>query len=441
MTKFIKLGVEIGGIIHNANETAEIPMRILTTGEFVDMHGTAVTVDKSMLDNITRKYNEDLLKTYEIDRSAGRTIPADVNEFINRNAPIQQDHLAGTVGVTTGHHKGRFSVKELSDGGHGIFGIGCIYPDYIKQLGKQLINLSIQFDLNTFEHIETSWVTKGADARALAILGKGYFAKTGSSEQIALKLFHNIDTIRLKQNRIVELEHQIGINARLVILCKRRKITKGESRLLNSALLKSPNAVEILNALDEMLPVKFHRGNFIPRDSNADFYKKIYFQGDKMSTELKGNSTEEILRNLPATDTNAALGTQLAKGSSEEDEDKKEFARHKKELINKMSDCYDKGDAEMGKKYREKLSKLMEDEEKGSLSALSDYEVEQDGGKGEESKKLMAELAKVKEEKAALENANTGLKDEMAKLQSSKNPGISVSDFVKQVQDLATRLA
>lgn len=429
----LKLSVQTGGLYNETPSSIDIPMRILTTGNFTDMNGTEVEVTEEMLNNIANRYNLDAEKTYQIDSSAGIITPSNLNDFVNRNCSIQEDHEAGKVGNTTGRIKGRFRVKSLVDGGYGIFVTGHVQgkDNVDRVLDGRLKNLSIQFDLESFETIEVSWVTRGADPRAFALLGKGEFVKLGSFEQVCLQLIDNIDRIRSKQSRILALERGINVNSRLVILCKRNKITKSESRELANVLQQSTNAVEILNTLDDILPIRMHKGTFIPHDKNKEIYQKIRFQGDNMNTVLKGDSPKEIVNNLLLTTANPSDGS--ASFAANDDDDKKELSKKKRQLTEKMGDCYDKGDAEMGKKYREKLKKLMDDEDKGKLSALSDYDVDEEGGKGKENGELKAELQKTKDEVNILLEKTKSLENTIVSLQSVQNTK-TAEDILKTIK-------
>jgi hypothetical protein len=429
------------GVINETPNTIDVKFRMVTTGKYTDMNGKSVVIAKDTLENIAKKYKENLLKVWEEDKTNSSAVADGIDNFINRNAPISKDHEI-KADNTTGYYMGLFEVHPHPNGvDHMLIGtariIGAENKEKVKD--KRFRNLSIQFNPETFDHVETSWVQLGADWRAVSMLGANTTNNYNTSmlyldEKILAKnltLSKTCDSIMKTQQYIEELQTDIKLEKYLVALCKHRKLTKFEANFLKEQVAAEKNKFTIIKIIDELIEPRTLKNKFINGKEVAEVLKSFNFN------QHEGNVNMPVLNNKPATTTDVALAVIDAENSAniasvqlasdvDDKELAKKIAKHRKYLSSKMADAYDKDEKELAKKFREQLAKFESDYEMGKLGALEAYDIEEDGKNSDKVKELEKKLSQAQEENIALLAEKEALSNEIVQLKLEKDKQVQL---------------
>ena len=376
------------------NSQLDVEVMVLKPGIYHDMNGTEVPVTAKTIHSLCDTYNETVKKQFESDMILTPKIAEDgLENFDNRNAPNQLDHDDGTVLKTVGHVIGLMHIKDINEEPHlflkgRVKGVENVMP--VKD--KRRRNVSLQYNPKTFEFVEFSWVVKGAAPEARALLSK----ETEKSSNLLVKSSNlNNEAVILRQTeqellkQKQALEQKLAVKKHLIALCVNRRINKATADFVEHTIesKKIDNPIEVVKLMESILP-------------NEKFKPQYY----KLAEKENGTMSEQATPIVTVHDLLATISLAKPKLSEDDKGDKedktelkkysKEHALKHKEIMSKMAESYEKGDIEMGKKYLEKANKLSEDCADGTAN-LSEYDIEEDGSKADDVKKMSAELEKI----------------------------------------------
>lgn len=380
----------------NNNTELDVEIMALKPGIYHDMNGTEVEVTSKTIHSICDNYNESVKIQFEADKILTPDIEkSGIELFDNRQAPNQLDHDDGTILKTVGNVIGFMEVKDIEEVPHLFMSVRVKGEENVLPVkDKRRRNVSVQYNPETHEFIEISWVVKGAAISARSLLSKPIDKSTNyvdKSKTFKLEL----DKIRENESELLtqkkQLEQKIQTKKYLVALCVNRRINKATADFIEHKIESKniDNPLEVIKLMESILPnEKFkpsyyklaEKGNQEMNQSDTpvtvnDFIANIKLGKDKdgkmLSTDNKDNEPKAELKNY-----------------------KKEHALKHKELTDKMAESYEKGDVEMAKKYRDKANKLAEDCAEGTAN-LSEYDVDKDGDKSDDVKKMAAQLEQV----------------------------------------------
>jgi len=395
----------------SSSDNSELDVRVmgLRPGTYYDMNGTEVIVDSKTIHSICDTYNEHVKQLFENDKILTPDIEkVGIESFDNRNAPNQLDHDDGTVLKTVGNIIGFMEVQDINETPHLFMKVRVKGTENVLPVkDKRRRNVSVQYNPETYEFVEISWVVKGAAVEARAMLSKPQNSLTlDNNFSIKMKekldkMRHDYDIIQQTEHKLLfqkqELEKKLALKKYLVALCVNGKINRATADFVEHEIevKKIDNPIEVVRLMESILP--------------HDKFKPQYYK-------LKNNKEDTVMseQNTPYNVHDFLASVCLSKedkkklGKEEDEKEEKKLSEEKektekyskehslkhKELMSKMAESYEKGDVEMAKKYHEKASKLSEDCADGMYN-LSAYEVEEDSKKSDEVKKMSAQIAEL----------------------------------------------
>ena len=401
------------------NSELDVKIMALCPGSYTDMSGTDVEVTAGDIYNLCHTYNNDTKELFEKDQKLTPSLAKiDLNDFDNRNAPNQLDHDDGTVLKTAGHLIGLMQVEEV-EGKPYLF---CT----VRVKGKENVepvkdgrrrNVSLAYQLGTWKFGELSWVVKGAAVEARAIFSKPQIKKQIINNNLSTVFIEKLATIQQTEQILLAkkqvLENELIIKKRLIALCVTGKINRATAdyidREIKDQKINNPEVIKLIEAILPTKKIKLGYLNLLNKEEIS-----------KMTDEQKvALSASDYIAGCVAL-KKGKLGEEDKPEGKPKEEDKpegkpdedgerkygKSHALKHKEIMSKMAEAYEKGDMEMGKKYKEMGCKLAEDaaEEKCNLS---EYDVEEKSEKSDEVKKLSKELDDTKVQLAALKEEQT----------------------------------
>lgn len=251
------------------NEYIVCLCRILTVGNYTDMNGTPVEVTEDTLVKLVDNYNSNLEEQYkkyilDIQENEGILDSSVVTDALAINIdnfdglPNQIDHNINTVMATVGNIVGKVFLKQSQ----GKLSICC----YIRVKGADNVacvmdnrwrNLSLGYNMRTYIMAEVSWVVYGADPDANKIMSKSYINNYNNLKNN----LHNskiYDTMQEGLTKIKQLQREIFLEKRLIVMCKLKKITKADTYFLKQELSEVDNLSilnRVFNVLDNLIEV------------------------------------------------------------------------------------------------------------------------------------------------------------------------------------------
>lgn len=393
---------------NNNNTEIDVEIMALKPGIYHDMNGTEVEITSKTIHSICDVYNEAVKKQYEEDKILTPDIEkAGIEYFDNRQAPNQLDHDDGTVLKTVGNVIGFMHVEDVEDVPHLFMGVRVKGEENVLPVkDKRRRNVSVQYNPETHEFIEISWVVKGAAPSARSLLSKSIEKSTINDNKSTTfklqldKMRENEQILLLKREKI---EQQLAVKKYLIALCVNGKINRATADFVEHKIESNNinNPLEVIKLMESILPNE----KFKPR-----YFKLKEKEEEAMSQSNTPLTTHDFLANI-------TLGKEKEKLSKKIDEDEgehraelknysKEHSLKHKELTDKMAEAYEKGDVEMAKKYKEKANKLSEDCADGTAN-LSEYDVEKDSEKSDDVKKMSAQIAEITLSLAKSQNEQT----------------------------------
>lgn len=439
------------------DDNSELDVRImaLCPGDYTDMNGTEVEVTAETIHNLCNTYNEDTKILHLKDQKLTPNLAKiNINDFDNRNAPNQLDHDEGTVLKTAGHVIGLMQVEEVDN----IPYLFCT----VRVKGKENVepvkdgrrrNVSLGYQMGTWKFGEISWVVKGAAVEARAIFGKPQSKKQLLNNNLSVDFIEKFATIQQTEKILLAkqqaLENELIIKKRLIALCVTGKINRATADYIEQEIKdKKINNPEVIKLMETILPTS----KFEPEYFNLLNKEEI----SKMTNEQKValSATDFIAGCValkkPKLEENKPAGEPKEEGkpAGKPDQDGerkygKSHALKHKEIFSKMGEAYEKGDMELGKKYREMGCKLAEDAAEGRFN-LSEYETDEKSEKSEEVKKLSREIDDVKVSLAALKNeqniAFSKLKDDQMIVLSQFTDKLSENFNNSDVKELLNKI-
>jgi len=255
----------------------------------------------------------------------------------------------------------------------------------------------VQYNPETYEFIEISWVVKGAASSARSLLSQptnksGIFNEKSAIFKLQNDKMRENEQVLLKQKQ--ELEQKIAVKKYLIALCVNGRINRATADFVEHKIEsgKIINPLEVIKLMESILPNE----KFKPQ-----YFKLNEKEEQNMSQQNAPLTTHDFLASIKLGKDKEGKKLREEEGRDEGEHSaelrhySKEHSLKHKELTDKMAECYEKGDVEMAKKYKEKANKLAEDCAEG-VANLSEYEVEKSGKESEEVKKMSAQLEQVK---------------------------------------------
>ncbi len=274
--------------------TIDITVQALHTGIFVDMNGTEVIVNQEMIENICNTHNVSLQILHDIDSETDPKVKdIKLADFEHRNAPNQIGHDASDPLKTVGHVIGFMETKEINN--------KCYLFCKIRVKGEENIvkvrdgrfkNMSVQFNPETFEFVEISWVVKGAAYEAHAMMGKNQFNEKGvNNNKISWNFSHTVDTIRSKRESITLMKKKLEATKHLVALSKTGLINMAQIRKIKPELEKFNNPEEVIKLLESVMPNKTFRPQVI---NDQEVVNKL-LKGTNMTNKVNAAAPTDLM--------------------------------------------------------------------------------------------------------------------------------------------------
>lgn len=382
------------------DDTLDVKVLALCDGKFVDMNGTEVVIDREMINGIAEHYNSATRLMFE--QEALTDPEATIEIFDNRNAPNQLNHDDTDVRKTVGHVVGLMEVKEQDERTYLYMTLRVKGKDAVDAVRlKKWRNLSVQFNPETKEFVEISWVVKGAVSEARSLLGKQSANTYTNTTSLGWTFGNAFDNITAKVEQYNRLKNELFAKRHLIALCQAKVITKAQANDIEARFSQFADPRKAVELIQGVMPV--------------DRFKPKFIQDRSLLKQLKLSEQDMSDNVVEVTNLDEAARIALAKKKLEETEtesraeraevDRYEYEEGKKaaedkhkELSKKALAAYESGDMEMGKKLSDKVKALGEAIEKGDKVNLSEYEVEVTTTDSEEAKKIAEKLAAFKDE-------------------------------------------
>lgn len=384
--------------------TIDITVQALHTGIFFDMNGTEVLVNQEMLDNIATSYNESLKMIHAIDSETDPKIrDVALQDFEHRNAPNQINHDASDALKTVGHLVGFMKVKEINNKHYLFCKIRVCGKDNIERVrDKRFRNMSVQFNPETYEFVEISWVVKGAAYEAHALMSGGQ--DNDNRVKVLPNLSAVLDKIHVKRESITLMKKKLDATKRMIALSRTGLINMAQIRTIKPELDKFTNPEEVIKLLESVIPSK----TFKPQVINDSRIVNKLLKGTDMINKVdntKSLSLIDALKNVKLGEgmsgvEHACIGEDNILGYDD-------VAEKHMDLMTKSMEGYEKGDMEMGRKFGE-LAKKLAGEVKAKKAKLADYDVDALSEESEEVKELSKKI------KASEEEVKEDVKKELA---------------------------
>lgn len=253
--------------------------RILTVGSYTDMSGKPVEVTEEVLVKLVTNYNKRLEEEFikyqlSIEENSDVLAPAIVTDAKALTIDCfdglvnQVDHNIKTVRDTVGNLYGKMYLKksQVSPGVHKL-GIFCDikvkgYDNVCCVADNRWRNLSAAFNTDNHTWAEVSWVVYGADPDANKIMSANFNNNLQNNSHGE----NNYDTMERCINLIKDLQREVFLEKRLILMCKLKKITKADTYFIKKELakVKELSALNVVfNVLDDMV-IKPESCKFIP---------------------------------------------------------------------------------------------------------------------------------------------------------------------------------
>lgn len=233
--------------------------RALSEGEYTDMNGTPVMVDRNTLEALAINYNKKvdaifLEKQIEIKESMHELDQATLLNAEKNNIedcellPNYTDHDMSKVRNIVGRIVGKIWVRE-SLGKYALFmntkikGMENVAP----VADNRWCDLSVQYNPETHDLVELSWVGYGADPKARKIMG----APVQLAQSAVNPIADITNQLKAAEALVVKLDRKLLINKNLLGLCKLRKINKAQAFFIEKEL----NGVNDLVAINSMFRI------------------------------------------------------------------------------------------------------------------------------------------------------------------------------------------
>lgn len=371
------------------DDTLDVKVLALCDGKFVDMNGTEVVIDREMINGIAEHYNSATRLMFE--QEALTDPEATIEIFDNRNAPNQLNHDDTDVRKTVGHVVGLMEVKEQDERTYLYMTLRVKGKDAVDAVRlKKWRNLSVQFNPDTKEFVEISWVVKGAVSEARSLLGKQSTNTYTNTTSLGWTFRNAFDNITAKVEQYNRLKNELFAKRHLIALCQARVITKAQANDIEARFSQFADPRKAVELIQGVMPVDRFKPKFI---QDRSLLKQL-----KLSEQDMSDTVVEVT-NLDEAARIALARKQMGEPNNPPPEDDKEKAKERhSELSKKALAAYESGDMEMGKKLSDKVKALGEAIEKGDKVNLSEYEVEVTTTDSEEAKKIAEKLAAFKDE-------------------------------------------
>jgi hypothetical protein len=242
----------------NINENSiDVNIHMLHTGFFTDMNGTDVEITEETLNNLCTAYNKATREAYDIDKNlipevAGQS----VNEYDNRNAPNQVNHNTWDAWDTVGNVIGLMEIRALNEK-HFLCGKVRVKgkENVARVKDKRWRNVSIQYNPETYEFVEISWVTFGAagEARHMMSLPHHMIEKN----KMSCNFLKSLDIIRQKHNEILALDKEIKVTKKLISLIQNGSLSRAQMMELKPHLLQQEDSLKAIKLMEYIMPNKF----------------------------------------------------------------------------------------------------------------------------------------------------------------------------------------
>lgn len=421
----------------------DVPVMALSEGIYTDMNGNEVHVTGETIDTIVENYNAKAHELYLSDRELSPSVTdTNIHEFYNRNAPNQLDHDDSTVLKTVGHVLGLMSSKKINDKTHLFCVLRVQGENNVKCVKSKLWrNLSVQYNPEDHDFVEISWVVKGADSNARALLSQN--SELGGNPKMLCNFKNLLSIMQTKQqlltdfdNDLIKLKKRYEAEKYLVALCRAGKLNKAKADNIKRDLHKYENPKDVVALLDSHLPVnRFKPIAFNLRD-NEEFAVKL-LKGENMSQKIDKNlSVDELLSSVKLSEKSENKDIQR----SDIDKDhvlSKEHMERLSAMLKKMEEAGEDGDVEMGKEHLKKARKFAEDCMKGEVN-LAEYEIEDGAKDSKELKKMGETIEKVQKELSAFrqEMINVKLADAQLTAEQVEKSSTKLNAFEKKMVEL-----
>jgi hypothetical protein len=281
----------------NINEHCiDVNIHMLHTGSFTDMNGTDVEVTKETLGKLRDTYNKMTREAYLIDKELSPTVALqDIEQYDNRNAPNQVNHSTWDAWDTVGNVIGLFDVQELSGKYYLLGKVRVKGEDNVRRVKDgRWRNVSIQYNPETYEFVEISWVTFGAagDARHLMSMPHLNIA----SNQMLHHFQDTIATIQQKQNEIAILDKEIAVTQKLMALIHKGSITRAQMLDLKPKLLQNDNPKEVISLIENVLPDNKFKPYLIRNKQVIAMLQKETIMASTVEDRVQFSDTLEALK-------------------------------------------------------------------------------------------------------------------------------------------------
>jgi hypothetical protein len=264
-------------------KSLDINVLALHNGTFTDMSGTEVEVTREVIHNLANVYNANVEKVLTAQREVfalkdnKRLEDMSINDF--ELEPNQINHDASDNLKTAGRIFGLMEVQEVKDKTYLFCNLRVKGRDNVERvLDNRFRDLSIQYDPETYETVEISWVVKGAAKNAMAILGKNE-DNCDNNKILGLTSKVSLSTIRDMQTNLMrakkDLRHFEDIlqaKKRLISLCRTQKINYAQKTKLEKDLYKFSEPHLIVELLESIIePKEAFTPKVISDKYNGDF--------------------------------------------------------------------------------------------------------------------------------------------------------------------------
>jgi hypothetical protein len=425
------------GVAKDDNTTMDVNVQALHTGIFVDMNGTEIIIDKAMLENLVKTYNESAAVTYAIDAETDPSVKdIALEDFDNRNAPNQVNHNATDANLTVGHVVGLMELKEINGKTYLFCKVRVKGEENVAKVrDKRFRNVSMQFNPETYDFVEISWVVKGAAFESHTILGK-------SENPILKTLDVDIDNILTKQKNIAVMKRELDATKHLIALSVNGRINRVQLNKVKASLSKFNDPKAVIELMEEVLPDT----EFKPKVINNQILLKELLKGKTiMPANVNASQSKNPIDALKNAQTVVMGDMGDIQHSNIGKDDVLAYcdaADKHMELMAMSADGYEKGDMEMGRKYGEMAKKLAMDM-KGGKAKMSDYDIDKDSAKSDEVKEMGKRI------KAAEEEVKKEVEEKLAKFEEKitvmlANHNQATTSEMKDVKDailLLTKVA
>ncbi len=401
--------------------TIDVQVQALHTGIFVDMNGTEVVVDREMLEGICNTYNESARICMAIDSETDPKVAnLSLDEFDNRNAPNQVNHNASDATLTVGHVIGLMQVKDFNGKSYLFCKLRVKGTENVERVrDKRWRNLSVQFNPETYEFVEISWVVKGAAYEAHTLMGKSENAGHTNFSQISRT---NLDKIHTKQKNITLMKCELDATKHLIALSKHGVLNMAQVTKIKAELAKFNDPKAVIELMESVIPENVFKPKII---KNQKLMEKL-LEGTNMATRSDASISAdpiEALKNVVLGDGGMA-GIQHSNIGEDDCLSYGDMADKHMDLMSRSMAGYESGDMEMGRKYGE-LAKKLAGEIKGGKAKLSDYEVEEKSKDSDDVKELAKKI------KAAEEEIKEDVKKELAAFEDKMNVALAAQNVSK----------